>query len=46
MKVLDVAWSRSPSSSPTKIDYGKKGTLILTSLLEHLVVVGRSKWRF
>ena len=24
--------------SPTKIDYRKKGTLILTSLLEHLVM--------
>ena len=25
--------------SPTKIDYRQKGTLILTSLLEHLVTV-------
>ena len=42
-----VVSSRPPSSallpfvgegSPTKIDYRKKGTLILTSLLEDLVV--------
>ena len=26
--------------SPTKIDYGKKGTLILTSLLEDLAIFG------
>ena len=43
-----LAWTRSPSSalshpfvgwegSPTKIDYRKRGTLILTSLLEDLV---------
>ena len=43
-----AAFSRSPSSallpsclgegSPTKINYRKKGTLILTSLLEDLVL--------
>ena len=29
--------------APTKIDYQKKGTLILTSLLEHLVWVSLSE---
>ena len=44
-----VSSSRSPSSpflgegSPTKIDYRKKGTLILTSLLEDLVLEGPSR---
>ena len=44
--------ARSPSSallpflgegSPTKIDYREKGTLVLTSLLEDLVEIGRNK---
>ena len=35
-----LAWQDSNEGSPTKIDYRTKGTLILTSLLEDLVVLG------
>ena len=55
-QIWHVESSRFPSSarlitlfgegSPTKIDCGKKGTLVLTSLLEDLVIfrVGNGLW--